>query len=348
MRVAILGSGAYGTSLAKVLAEIGHTVQLWTRSESFAQEINETHTNQRYLPQVSLPPNLKVLSDPLETIKGSEILILAVPSYALLQTIKRVLSCEEIVEGKIPIATMAKGFIQKGGEIKLSTHAIEDYLPGTYKGNTVYISGPSHAEEIARGKITALTAASNELKNPLLFRKLFKESPIRIFPSLDVVGVQVCAAIKNIIAIAFGILDASSEKNSAVGDNTESFLFAAGLNEIQTLGNFMGATHPETFTSIAGVGDLHVTCRSQYGRNRKFGSAIVKEKILEPFHSLEELIEGIERLPYLPEGVFASFYVNQLISKKQIKIPIIKMVYQILNREITPEEAISLFIEGTL
>jgi glycerol-3-phosphate dehydrogenase (NAD(P)+) len=175
-----------------------------------------------------------------------------------------------------------------------------------------------------------------------------------VFSSFDVRGVQVAAAAKNVIAIAFGMLDAFKNlaDNSVFGgvnmfgDGTESLLLAAGLNEIQGLGMAMGATHPETFTSISGIGDLDVTCRSIWGRNRRFGKEIIEKKILEPFKDIDDLLERIGELGYLPEGVAAAKYVNIFAEKYRLKMPIAVGLYQILNREIEPNDFLKNFLNA--
>jgi glycerol-3-phosphate dehydrogenase (NAD(P)+) len=206
----------------------------------------------------------------------------------------------------------------------------------------VYIAGPSHAEEVSQGKITGLIAASENAKNSIRFRDLLKSKGLFVFSSFDVRGVQVAAAAKNVIAIAFGMLDAFKSLSNdnflgganLFGDGTESLLLAAGLNEIQSLGMAMGATHPETFTSISGIGDLDVTCRSVFGRNRRFGKEIIEKKILEPFKDLDDLIARIGELGYLPEGVAAAKHIQVFAEKYRLKMPIALGMYQILNREI--------------
>jgi glycerol-3-phosphate dehydrogenase (NAD(P)+) len=220
---------------------------------------------------------------------------------------------------------------------------MERYLPGAYKDHLVYISGPSHAEEMSRDKLTGLISASIDPKNALYFRNLLRGNSVMVFPSLDVIGVQVSAAVKNIIAIAFGILDALKDVDPLVGYNTEALLFAAGLNEIQMLGTALGSTHPETFTSIAGVGDLDVTCHSSFGRNRRFGRQIVLEGILEPFSNLDNLISRINEIGYMPEGVPATRYAVELAAGKSLKLPVIQRVHRILNREMEPLDLIDSF-----
>jgi glycerol-3-phosphate dehydrogenase (NAD(P)+) len=223
---------------------------------------------------------------------------------------------------------------------------VENYLPGFYKGNVVYISGPSHAEEVARGKITGLISACANPRMSILFRELLSSETVQVFSSLDVIGVQVSAAVKNVIAIAFGLLDALKEISDRVGDNTESYLFAVGLNEIQKLGMAMGATHPETFTSLAAVGDLHVTCRSLYGRNRRFGSDIITQKILDQFSDIDDIIKNIDKVGYLPEGVVAAKFAAQLADNLKLKLPMIQTVYKMLNKELSPMEIIKYLDPG--
>ena len=159
-----------------------------------------------------------------------------------------------------------------------------------------------------------------------------------VYSSLDVVGVQICAAAKNVIAVVYGSLDAIAENSTLFGDNTESLLLAAGLNEIQTLGFAMGATHAETFTSISGVGDLDVTCRSKFGRNRRFGHDIINTDILTKFKDLDDLIAHIGEIGYLPEGAVACKYVHAIAEKHNLKLPICNALYRILNKEIEPED----------
>ena len=199
----------------------------------------------------------------------------------MLSSIKKILGCVNIREGRTIISILTKGFIETPAGIRLITEAMEDYLPGMYRGKLVYVSGPSHAIEVAQGKLTGLISASRSGRNSIRVRELLVGRSLVVFSSLDVRGVQISAALKNVIALAFGMLDALKESSDQFGDNTESLLLAAGLNEIQVLGRALGATHPETFTSIAGVGDLDVTCRSIHGRNRRFGREIILKKLIE-------------------------------------------------------------------
>jgi glycerol-3-phosphate dehydrogenase (NAD(P)+) len=358
-KVGVIGAGAWGTAVAKVVAENKRAsgqredVVLWTRKKDAADEITKEHTNTRYLPGVTLPDNIKADTDICAVANGKDFLILATPSLFLLDAVKQILSQPSIREGETLIAVIAKGFLpgKKGEGPRLIVETLEDYLPGFYRQALVYIAGPSHAEEVSRGKITGLIAASENAKNAFRFRDLIKNNRVLVFPSLDVRGVQVASAAKNVIAIAFGILDALKTQadatfGAAFGDGTSSLLLAAGLNEIQMLGRAMGATHPETFTSISGVGDLDVTCRSVFGRNRRFGRDIIEQKILHRFQNIDDLIGRIGEIGYLPEGVAAAKYVRILAEKYDLKMPISTGLYRILNREIEYEEFLDNFVGG--
>ena len=341
---AVIGAGAWGTAVAKVIADKGKEVLIWSLEEDTRDDINNRHTNSRYLPGVTLPKNLQATSDIMEAASGREFLILAIPSLYLLQTVRQILLVPSVQEGRTAIAVITKGFLSTPKGPRLILETLEDYLPGFYRQSLVYIAGPSHAEEVSRGKITGLIAASENAKNSIRFRDLLKSKGLFVFSSFDVRGVQVAAAAKNVIAIAFGMLDAFKTRNEnnefdgadLFGDGTESLLLAAGLNEIQSLGLAMGATHPETFVSISGIGDLDVTCRSVFGRNRRFGKEIIEKKVLEPFRDLDNLLERINELGYMPEGVAAAKHVNALAEKLKLKLPISTGLYQILNREIEP------------
>jgi glycerol-3-phosphate dehydrogenase (NAD(P)+) len=341
--IGIIGAGAWGTAMAKSLAEKGLSVTLWAYEKELVDEINAAHTNSLYLPDVKLPAGLSATTDVREAAGGKDHVILAIPSLFLVNTIKQFITIPSIMEGQTIISVLTKGFLETPKGFRLITDVLEDYLPGFYRGNLVYVSGPSHAEEVARGKITGLIAASANPKNAIIVRDLLSSRHMLVYASLDPIGVQVCAAAKNVVAIAFGILDALKANSESFGDNTESLLLAAGLNEIQTLGMALGATHSETFSSIAGVGDLDVTCRSVWGRNRRFGREIVEKKIHENFKDLNDLLSRIKEIGYLPEGAAACKAIKALAEDKKLKLPICDGVYKLLNREETPINIIRSF-----
>ncbi len=349
-KIAVLGAGAWGTAVACSLANNGHTVTLWDRNSEACTSINEEHVNKRYLPKRQLPESLKATTNMQEACKDTGIIFLASPSLYLTQTVEDLLKFEPFShdDGKTKyplIAILTKGFIpDQNGEPQFIIDVLEKKLPEFYKDHLVYIAGPSHAEEVASGTLTGLIAASKNPMSSIRCREILKSRSLLVYSSLDIIGVQVCAAAKNVLAVAFGMLDALTQETEFFGDNTESLLLAAGLNEIQIIGKAMGATHPETFTSISGVGDLDVTCRSKYGRNRRFGQEIITKKILSDFKSLDDLIINIDKIGYLPEGAVACKFVNILAEKKNLKLPICRGLFKILNNEVQPLE----FIENVL
>lgn len=345
--VAMIGGGAWGTGLAQALARGGHDVTIWALEQDVVDSINHEHENKRYLPGFALEKSLKASTNIEEVANEKEFVILASPSLFLASTVKKLTTVPSIADGKACIAAITKGFVQSPDGAKLVLETIENILPGIYKGCTVYISGPSHAEEVAMGKITGLIAACENPRNSIRIRELLRVPGLFPFSSFDVVGVQICAAAKNIIAVVYGMMDALSETSDLFGDNASSLLLAAGLNEIQMLGFAMGATHAQTFTSIAGIGDLDVTCKSEYGRNRRFGQDIIKKNILDSFSNLDDIIINMKKLGYLSEGAVACKFVHDVAKKKSIKLTICEGLYRILNKEITPKELLEELVTRT-
>ncbi len=349
-KIAVLGAGAWGTAVACSLANKGHSVILWDRNEEACQAINQVHINKRYLPNQKLPEALQASTNMEEVCKDAGVIFLASPSLYLTATVENLLKIKPFSEddgtSTYPlIGILTKGFIpNEEGTPQFIIDVLEKQLPDFYKNHLVYIAGPSHAEEVANSTLTGLIAASKNPMASIRCREILKSKSLLVYSSLDIIGVQVCAAAKNVLAVAFGILDALTKTSDFYGDNTESLLLAAGLNEIQIIGRAMGATHPETFTSISGVGDLDVTCRSKYGRNRRFGQEIIEKNILSKFKNLDDLITNINEIGYLPEGAVACKFINILAEQKNLRVPICKGLYKILNNEVQPLE----FIENVL
>ena len=337
-KVGVLGAGAWGTAVAQALARGGHDVVIWAMEQDVTDSINNCHENKRYLPGFTLSKELRASTDIEEVASDREFLILGSPSLYLASTIKKILHVPSIADGSTCIGVLTKGFVPSDDGPRLILETLEQVLPPSYRGNLVYVAGPSHAEEVAMGKLTGLIAASENPKNSIRFRELLRVPGLMVYSSLDVVGVQIEAAAESVMAVVYGSLDAIAENSTLFGDNTESLLLAAGLNEIQTLGFAMGATHAETFTSISGVGDLDVTCRSKFGRNRRFGHDIINTDILTKFKNLDDLIAHIGEIGYLPEGAVACKYVHAIAEKHNLKLPICNALYRILNKEIEPED----------
>ena len=341
--VGVIGGGAWGTGLAQAIARGNHKVQIWALEEDVVDSINNEHENKKFLPGLKLHENITCSNDIIEVATGKSFLIIASPSIFLASTLAKIVDVPNIADGSTVIASLTKGFVpsKDGKGPKLVLETMEEALPPIYKDCTVYVAGPSHAEEVAMGKLTGLVAASLNPKNSIRVRELLRVPGLMVYSSFDIIGVQICAAAKNVVAVAYGALDAITETSDIFGDNTESLLMAAGLNEIQTLGCAMVATHAETFTSISGVGDLDVTCKSKYGRNRRFGQDLIKTDMLSKFKDIDDIIANVGKIGYLPEGAIACKYIHEIAVKKDLKLPVCTALFKILNKEITVEEVIS-------
>ena len=197
-KVGIISAGAWGTAIGKVIAEKGHQVTMWDFMDDVVDDININHKNSRYLPEISLPETLKASKDLAAASGEKDFLIIAAPSLYILGIVKNLITIPDILEGRTTIGVLTKGFITSAGGPALITASIENYLPGFYKNNLVYISGPSHAEEVARSKLTGLISASLNGKNSIRFRELLATSSLMVFSSFDISGVQICAAVKNV------------------------------------------------------------------------------------------------------------------------------------------------------
>ena len=339
--VGIIGGGAWGTALGTALAKGGHNVEVWAMEDDVVASINNEHENKRYLPGYKLAETMTASTDIKKVATGKEFIIMASPSLYLASTISRFVDVPNVADGSSIIASLTKGFVPSDdGMPRFVLQTMEDALPESYKNATVYVAGPSHAEEVASGKITGLIAASEHHRNAIRMRDVLRVPGLMVYASFDTIGVQVCAAVKNVIAVVYGILDALAEDSEIFGDNTESLLMAAGLNEIQKIGFAMGATHPQTFTSISGVGDLDVTCKSKFGRNRRFGQDVIKTDMLSRFKDLDDLIANVQKVGYLPEGAIACKYVHQVAEIKGLKLPICSALYRVLNKELSPTECV--------
>ena len=342
--VGVIGGGAWGTGLAQALARGGHKVQIWAFEKEVADSINNEHENKQFLPGYKLNETITCSNDVIEVASNKEFLIIASPSLFLEKMTKQIATVPNIADGSTVITAVTKGFVPSDKGPRLILETMESALPEVYKDCTVYMAGPSHAEEVAMGKLTGLVAASLNPKNSIRVRELFKVPGLMVFSSFDVVGVQICAAAKNVIACIYGAMDAIAEDSSVFGDNAESLLLAAGLNEIQTIGFAMGATHAETFTSVSGVGDLDVTCKSKYGRNRRFGQDLIKTDMLSKFKDIDDLIANVGKIGYLPEGAIACKYVHEIAQKKDIKLPLCNGLFSVLNKECTVDEFLNKFL----
>ena len=316
MKIAILGAGSWGTSLGQVLIENGSKVLLWHLEPSFVDEINRTYEHP-FLPDVSLSKESHFTSSLDEIVDYGEILVSAIPS----QVVRRVLS--QFPNGwSKPVISVSKGIENQTG-LRMS-EVIYETLSLSYE-KIVVLSGPSHAEEVARKHPTAIVAASNSKKLSQKTQELFSNDYFRVYTSDDAAGVEYGGSAKNIIALAAGICH-----GLGFGDNTMAALSTRGLEEIIRLGVAMGARR-STFSGLSGMGDLVVTAFSPHSRNRQVGIRIGNG---------EKLDDIISSMDMVAEGVETTRSIYHLSRKNNIEMPICEQIYRVLFENISPRQAI--------
>lgn len=305
-KISVIGSGSWGTALAVLLCNNGHNVVLWSRVKEKAEKISEDRENKEYLPEIILPKNINVTYID-EDIKNSDMIIFAVPSKAVRKTAERFLNY--FSENQI-IVNVAKG-IEEGSLLRLS-QVIKDVVPFC---RVAVLSGPSHAEEVGKGMVTACVAASECIDIAEEIQKMFMNPVFRVYTNTDIIGVEIGGALKNLIALAAGISD-----GVGFGDNSKAALMTRGIVEISRLGVAMGGK-AETFSGLSGIGDLIVTCTSKHSRNRMAGVLLGRGKSLE---------DTLKEVHMVVEGVNTAKAAYDLSVKYNVNMPITKEIYDVL------------------
>ncbi|NLY78774.1 MAG: NAD(P)-dependent glycerol-3-phosphate dehydrogenase, partial [Lysinibacillus sp.] len=247
--VTVLGAGSWGTALAMVLAENGHNTLIWTYREEQAKEINERHTNEKYIPAIQLPESLKATSDLQQAAEHASIIVFAVPTKAIREVAGNLM---QYLNKKVLFVHVSKGI--EPDSLKRISEILEESLSPEVIEENVVLSGPSHAEEVVLHHPTTITAACTNLRAAEKIQDLFMNQYFRVYTNNDVIGVEIGGALKNVIALAAGISDGLN-----YGDNAKAALITRGLAEISRLGVRMGG-NPFTFAGLTGMGDLIVTC----------------------------------------------------------------------------------------
>lgn len=317
MRAAVMGSGAWGTALALVLLENGHQVTLWSYTQKESDVLREKRENPM-LPGVPLPEELELTAD-LNCVKGCQVIVLVTPSFAVRETARKI---APLADPGTPVVLASKG-IEKGTSLLLHQVAAQE-LGG--KCPVVVLSGPSHAEEVGRRVPTAVVVASESRQAAVLVQEMFMNSRLRIYTSPDIVGVEVGAAMKNVIALCAGCCD-----GMGYGDNTKAMLMTRGLTEIARLGVAMGA-RKETFAGLAGLGDLIVTCTSMHSRNRRAGILVGQGRTIQ--QAMDELGGAVV------EGYYAAASAKELADKAGVEMPITFGAYEVLYGDKDPHEVL--------
>lgn len=332
--IVILGAGTWGTALARCLSNGENSVTLWSAFENEIKALRETRRHPN-LDDMVLPDNIELSTNLENSIKGKDIIVFAVPSPFVRETVKKV-ACF-ISEGQI-LVDVAKGL--EAGSHKTLSEVISDELSLNERTRNfssptsiVALSGPTHAEEVARDIPSAIVAASENMHAAELVQRVFSNDFLRVYTNSDIRGIELSGALKNIIALAAGI-----SAGLGNGDNTKAALITRGMAEITRLGCKMGCSHG-TFESLAGIGDLVVTCTSAHSRNNRAGFLIGKGYTAEA--ATKEIGMVVEGLNALPAAI-------ELSSLYNVELPICEAVYRIVNGEISAEHALNLLMHRKL
>lgn len=310
-KVAVLGAGSWGMALSKVLAENGHDVKIWShpRGAEFVNEINTHHTNKRYFEDIVFPESITATTDLKEAIEGREILVIVIPTAGIRNLTKEL---NEIIDEPKIIVHASKGLEQKT-HLRISTIIEEEVEQKKRKGVAV-LSGPSHAEEVVVQDLTSLTSASENEDIAETIQYLFMNDYFRVYRNTDIIGVELGAALKNIVALGAGALI-----GLGYGDNAIAALVTRGLAEITRLGIALGADS-RTFMGLSGVGDLIVTSTSVHSRNWRAG------KLLGEGHTIKSIYEEIGMAI---EGLSTVIAAKELAEECNIEMPITEAIYQV-------------------
>ena len=325
MNVAVIGGGGWGTTLAMILLSRGHAPRLWVYEADVAESMRRTRENAPYLPGVRLPDGLPITNDLADAATGSEALVLAVPSHALRAVTEQLLREAPGLAGAGPawIAVATKGLEQ--GTLRRMTEMLEEVLPGALPRRLCVLAGPSHAEEVARRVPTAVVAAARDEEVARGVQEAFSTETFRVYTNDDVIGVEIGVALKNVIAIAAGICD-----GLGFGDSTKGALLTRGIVEMARLGAQLGA-RAETFSGLAGMGDLIATATSRHSRNRRLGEAIGRGQTLE---------QALASTRMVVEGVRTADAAVELARRHGVELPISEQVRAILYEGKSPQSAI--------
>ncbi len=316
--ISVLGTGGWGTALSIVLHNKGHNVTLWGSTPDYVEHLKKHRENKKYLKGIEIPSDLKITSDIAETQIETDLIVIAIPTPYVRKTIKPFK--DHCLPGT-PIVSVIKGIenetLMRGSEI------LRDVLG---EQPIALLLGPSHAEEVARKLPTTVVIACNDIQVAKEIQDIFITERFRVYTNTDVIGVEIGTSVKNVIAIAAGICD-----GLGFGDNSKAALITRGLAEMMRLGVAMGGQR-DTFSGLAGLGDLITTCVSPYGRNRMVGEQIAKGK---------KLSQILEEMDQVSEGILTTKSVCKLANKYNVEMPITKEIYNVLFEDKDPIKAVN-------
>jgi glycerol-3-phosphate dehydrogenase (NAD(P)+) len=326
LKIAVIGAGSWGTTLADLLVRNGHAVRIWAREPEVVESINQSRVNSLFMPDCPLLPGLRALEDIPEAVKEAELIVSATPSHAVREVSGRI--SEAVGSAKPIVVSVSKGL--ETDTLMAMTQVMDETLPDL---DSVALSGPSFADEVYAGRPTAVVAAASNQASARVAQRAFSTSHLRVYTSHDPLGVQLAGALKNVIAIAAGALD-----GLGLGNNARAALITRGLAEMTRLGQNLGCD-PVTFAGLAGMGDLILTTSGAQSRNRSLGQELAAGR------SLEQILA--ERRT-VAEGVLTTRAAVVLGQKTGVELPIAQEVENVLFRDKELAQAVSDLMEREL
>ncbi|MEZ4696147.1 MAG: NAD(P)H-dependent glycerol-3-phosphate dehydrogenase [Rhodothermales bacterium] len=319
-RVAVIGAGSWGTALAISLATTGHSVRMWARRDVSAQYMQAARRNPTYLPGIHITDTIDISADLEWVVDTADFWVIATPSHAVRSVAERL---STFTRDDLVVVSVAKGI--ENDTLLTTSQVLSRTLVDLPKSNIAVLYGPSHAEEVATNVPTAVVVASHNLETARKVQGLFMSERLRVYINRDLIGVEISGSVKNVMALAAGMAD-----GIGYGDNAKAALLTRGMAEIRRLGMAMGAD-PTTFSGLAGIGDLVVTCNSRHSRNRYVGEQIGKGRTLHQVQSEMDMVA---------EGVLTTRSTRALARKYNVEMPITEAVYGILFENKKPREAV--------
>lgn len=318
-KVTVVGAGSFGTALSVVLTKAGNDVQLWAREKEIANAINHRHQNPTYIKDLTLPKSITCYTDLEACLHNRDLVLFATPSHAMRQVAEKV---KPHLTGDEIIVSVAKGI--ENDTFMTMSQVLSEVLEGVIIEDHIgVLSGPSHAEEVSKFRPTTVVSTAYSKSTAELIQDTFMTPMFRIYLNYDIRGVEIGGSVKNIMAIAAGIVDGAE-----LGDNAKAALITRGLHEMKRLGMKLGASQ-DTFSGLAGMGDLVVTCTSEHSRNRYVGYQIGKGKKLD---------EIVNSMAMIAEGVKTTRSVKEWSDKLHVEMPITNAVYKVLFEDEDPKD----------
>jgi glycerol-3-phosphate dehydrogenase (NAD(P)+) len=320
-RIAVVGAGSFGTSLALVLGNAGHAVSLWCHEPGLATRMRDTRENDVYLPGFRLPDNVAVTNDLAEAVRACELCLGVTPTQVLRQVLTR--AVPHLPAGAVMV-NCSKGLEE--GTLASIDQIYRELLPGDAYQRAAYLSGPTFAKELAAGLPAALVIASRDADSATAAQQALSTERFRLYTSEDVIGVLIGGALKNVVAIAAGVSD-----GLGFGSNARAALITRGLAEITRIGVQLGAD-PLTFSGLSGMGDLVLTCSGDLSRNRQVGLALGAGK---------KLVDIVSEMRMVAEGVKTAQVGHELARRQGARAPIIEFMYQVLHQDLPARNALT-------